>query len=178
MLVAERTFDDYFRDCYPGLVAFGASMSGDREVARELAQETMLRAHRRWDELQEYDHPAAWSRRVMSNLLIDRFRSNRAERSAHDRVDVPLVADIDGVAMRGDGDTPVRSAGGAVERWAELISPLTARQRVIATMYYAEDESVAAIAAALDMSTGAVKSALFKIRRRLRRSIGEEATDG
>ena len=35
-------------------------LSGDHGTADDLAQETMLRAHARWDELARYDTPAAW----------------------------------------------------------------------------------------------------------------------
>lgn len=177
--MVERSYDEYFRECYPQLVALGAAMCGDRELARELAQETMIRAHHRWDEIQHYEHPRAWSKRVMTNLLIDQHRSRTAERSAIGRLPTTAVADLDGSALQGDtGDDPPRSGTGAVERWATLLEPLTVNQRAIATLYYAEDHSIASIADELGMTTGAVKAALFKIRRRLRRSLGQEMSDG
>ena len=70
----EAGFDDLFRHHYARLVGLGVAMSGDHEVARELAQETMLRAHDRWDELADFQQPGAWLRRVMTNLLIDHHR--------------------------------------------------------------------------------------------------------
>ena len=147
-------FDELFREEYPKLVALGVSMSGDRETARELAQETMIRAHDHWDRLESYEAPQAWLRRVMSNLLIDHHRSRAAERVAVDRLRRRPAA--------GD-EIPLPS------RWAELIAPLTPLQRVVATLYYGEDLSVDDVADTLDISAGTVKSTLSKVRRRLRR---------
>ncbi len=158
--VATQSFEDLFRETYPRLVALGISMSGDAEVARDLAQETLLRAHRNWDDVSTYDAPAAWVRRVMSNLLIDHHRSRVAERAAVDR----LARRDDAVAANPEL---------ASEVWGRLLSCLTARQRMIATLYYGEDAAVETIADILDMSPGAVKSALFKIRGRLRTRLDE-----
>lgn len=149
-------FDRLFREEYPKLVALGISVTGDREVARELAQEAMLRAHSNWAMLEGYENPAAWLRRVMSNLLIDHHRSRGTERSALERL-APAVAEATAPAPA----PPERA-------WAELIAPLTPLQRVVATLFYAEDRSVLEIATELDLSPGTVKSTLSKIRRRLR----------
>lgn len=154
-VIPRAGFDALFVEEYPKLVALGASMTGDREIARELAQETMIRAHARWAELERYDEPRAWLRRVMGNLLIDHHRSVVSERSARDRLGAGLASSEDGP--------------GLPSRWAELVGPLTARQRLVATLYYAEDLSVAEIAVILGVSTGNVKSTLSKARDRLRR---------
>ena len=52
-------------------------MTGRRDVATDLAQETLLRAHQRWADVATFDAPAAWCRKVMVNLLIDHHRSAR-----------------------------------------------------------------------------------------------------
>lgn len=156
---AELSFEQLFVDEYPKLVALGLATSGDLELARDLAQETMIRAHARWDELHDYDSPAAWLRRVMSNLLIDHHRSATARRAAMQR----LAAD-GSAGTGGEPPTP----------WADLVAPLTTHQRIVATLYYAEDRAVDDIAEILGISSGTVKSTLAKIRRRLLREDREE----
>lgn len=165
--VTTTDFEACFRAEYPRLVALGVSMTRNREVARELAQETMLRAHDRWDEVGTYDSPAAWLRRVMANLLIDHHRSRDAERRATDRL------------------RPVAEAPPADDRlgedWATLIEPLPPQQRVIVSLYYGEDRSVDDIADTLEIAVGTVKSALAKARARLSDVLddpGGEPTDG
>lgn len=160
MQVVNVGFEELFLDEYPKLVALGVSMSLDREIARELAQETMIRAHNRWDELESYDEPRAWLRRVMSNLLIDHHRSRTAERSAVKRLERSTSLEKDGPF--------------GPSRWAELVAPLTPQQRIVATFYYADDLSVNEIARTLDISQGTVESTLSKVRRRLRQETGAD----
>ncbi len=147
-------FDELFVEEYPKLVALGMSVTGDREVACDLAQETMLRAYQRWDEIAGYDVPAAWLRRVMSNLLIDHHRSTASERRSIERLAAPTAP-----AMVEPGFT----------EWGELMAVLTPHQRLVATLFYADDLSVSQIADTIGISTGGVKSTLSKLRRRLRR---------
>lgn len=166
--MAEQGFDELFRVHYGRLVAIGVAMSGDREVARELAQETMLRAHDRWGDLVEFDQPGAWLRRVMANLLIDHHRRRTAERSALVRVagTGPTVLD----------DIADASASAAV--WTALIESLPVQQRAIITLHYGDDRSVAEVADMLDISPGTVKSALSKTRRKLHDIVTERADHG
>ncbi|MDO8363661.1 MAG: sigma-70 family RNA polymerase sigma factor [Actinomycetota bacterium] len=155
-----QEFDDLFRAQYPRLVALGAAMTGSTEIARELAQETMLRAHARWHDLAGFDQPEAWLRRVMTNLLVDEHRTRTAERAAFGRVALPAPV---------SSTTPADSAD--LIAWREMIAPLPARQRAIIALHYGDDCSVDDIARMLAISTGTVKSALFKARQRLHSSI-------
>ena len=157
-MATTHDFETMFREVFPRLVSLGTLKTGRVDVARELAQETMLRAHTRWDELAAYDAPAAWCHTVMSNLLVDHHRSQASERRAVDR--------LSGRAEAGDG-----AATPALDRWNELVAPLPDRQRAIVTLYYADDLSVGQIATLLGMTRGAVKAALFKARHTLRRHL-------
>ena len=68
-------YEEVFRDVFPRLVSLGVLKTGRVDSARDLAQETMLRAHTRWDELATYDAPAGGADTVMTNLLVDHHRS-------------------------------------------------------------------------------------------------------
>ena len=157
-MAVTHDFEMVFRDVFPRLVSLGTLKTGRVDVARDLAQETMLRAHARWGELAAYDSPAAWCHTVMSNLLVDHHRSAASERRAVDR-------------LSGRPDPGDISATPALDRWNELVAPLPDRQRAIVTLYYADDLSVGQIATLLGMTRGAVKAALFKARRTLRRHL-------
>lgn len=154
MIVTEVSFEECFREHYPRLVAIGIAMTGSRETARELAQETFVRLHDHWDTVGGYDKPGAWLRRVMSNLLIDEYRSQASERRAVDR--------LAGSAATHTEPTEVG------DEWSDLVAELPPRQRLIVTLYYGEDRSVADIADTLDISPNSVKSALSKARDTLR----------
>ncbi len=163
-MAVETEFETLFRDVFPRLVSLGALKTGRVDVASDLAQETMVRAHARWDELSTYDSPAAWCRTVMVNLLIDHHRSRAAEQRAVDRL--------------AGSPEPASPPHPALDQWTELVAPLPEQQRTIVTLYYADDLTVGQIAQLLDTSRGAIKAALFKARRTLRRRLDEETRDG
>lgn len=162
-MTVDSDFDTLFRELFPRLVSLGALKTGRVDVARELAQETMTRAHARWNELATYDAPEAWCRTVMTNLLIDHHRTTTAERRAVERLSDNA---------RPSTDTP------SLDGWNELVAPLPDRQRLIVTLYYADDLSVGQIAQLTDISRGAVKASLFKARRTLERRLAEEVRHG
>ena len=150
----DHDFDDMFRAHYPRLVGLGVAMTGSNETARDLAQETMLRAHQRWVEVSQYDQVGAWLKRVMVNLLIDQHRKQRAEGTAYTRLDRPRLCSTDPSVTD-------------LVTWAELIAPLSTRQRAVVALRYGDDLSVEQIAEILHISTGTVKSSLSRARDRI-----------
>lgn len=163
--MTEGEYDDFFRDAYPKLVALGLAMSTPRQIAQDLAQETMLRAYAHRDRLAGLDSPYGWCRRVMSNLLIDQHRSGSAERRAMGRLARNVV-----VASHLDTESPTADIDGV---WAHLVEPLSEQQRCVATLYYAEDRSVAEIADDLGWSVGSVKTTLARVRRKVSRRLSD-----
>jgi RNA polymerase sigma factor (sigma-70 family) len=146
-------FEAFFEAQFPRLVALGTALSGSREIARELAQETMLRAYGHWNDVGQFDRPDAWLRKVMTNLLIDHHRSRTAERVAIGRLSQPVVAESE------------------VGDWESLVAGLPLRQRIIVTLFYGEDRSIEEISQLLEVSPGTVKAALSRARRRLLRVL-------
>jgi RNA polymerase sigma-70 factor (ECF subfamily) len=161
--VTDGEYDEFFRDAYPRLVAFGLAMSTPRQVAQDLAQETLIRAYERRDRLVELEAPYGWCRRVMSNLLIDQHRRTTAEQTAIGRLAHRSTIDRGG----NGGSGPVE----ATDAWADMVAPLTGRQRCVATLFYADDRSVADIADDLGLSVGSVKTTLARIRRKVARHL-------
>lgn len=152
------SFEQCFRDEFAGLVAFGVSMTGQPETAKELAQETFVRAHRNWSVVGDYEQPVGWLRRTMSNLLVDHHRAATAERRRTERQYPPHQPGTEHIVT-------------ADIRWAELLAVLPLRQRAIVSLCYAHDVAVVDIAEQLDIAENTVKSALAKARHRLRRHL-------
>jgi RNA polymerase sigma-70 factor (ECF subfamily) len=153
-------FDPFFREWFPRLVSLGATMTGRPDVARDVAQEALLRAHRHWDEVGAYAAPGAWVRKVAVNLLLDHLRSAGRERTAVERL---------------GNRTQVAADEPALDRWSELVAGLPDAQRAIVTLFYADDQPVEAIAGLLGIAPGTVKAQLFKARERLRDQLGDES---
>ena len=95
---------------------------------------------------------AAWITVVAANRSRDRQRRRNAEARALARVGLPPDVEIPRFF-----DADLRAA----------IEALPRRQRQICILHYVLDESVESIAARLAVSTGAVKTHLFRGRRAL-----------
>ena len=153
------SFEDLFRVQYPHLVAVGLAVVGSVEVARDLAQETMARAHANWETVANIDVPEAWLRRVMNNLLVDHLRRREAERGALERL-----------ARRPGPNTTVVGES----RLAEMLVVLPERQRLVVALTYVGDLSVVDVAAALGIAPGTVKASLWKARRTLEKHLTKQ----
>lgn len=60
-------FEDFYREFTPILVAFLMAQGASQSLAADVAQETMLKAWRRWTAI---EHPRAWTRTAASRTLI------------------------------------------------------------------------------------------------------------
>jgi len=96
---------------------------------------------------------AAWLTVVAVNKQRDRRRRTLAEGRALARFGLPAETAVELASL----DADMRAALGA----------LPTRQREICVLHYVLDESVATIAGRLDVSSGAVKTHLFRGRRAL-----------
>lgn len=152
-------FEQFFLAEHTKLVAIALGWTGDRDAAREVAQEAMVRAHREWHRVSTLDRPGAWARRVLINLLIDRRRRERRERDLVERLGPPSA--IDGPAAQ---DT----------RWWEAVRALPDRQRAAITLHYLEDLPIAEVAGILEIAPGTVKSTLSQARDNLRAALAPE----
>lgn len=132
-----RSFDDRF-DALAALayrVAF--RLTGDRDLAEDLAQEALARAFQRWRKIEGYDE--AWTVRVTTNLVIGRWR--RRDDVAN-RIENGAAADL-GVAERLDLIRALRE--------------LPRRQREVVALRYLGDLSERQVATQLGCSPGTVK---------------------
>jgi RNA polymerase sigma-70 factor, ECF subfamily len=73
------TFDDFFYKQRRSLLAHAYVLTGNADDAQDLVQEVLLRVWQKWDEVSKLDSPAAWSRTVLNNLVIGRWRRARVE---------------------------------------------------------------------------------------------------
>ena len=152
-------FEQFVTHSGDGLFRLAVLLSADVWGGEDLYQETLQRVAARWEEI---DNPSAWSRRVMHNLAVDRFRARRARPAE--------VADPSGGAR-----LPDARAGDPMEA-AELrsvllpaLADLSDLQRSVVALRYLEDRSEAEVAELLGVAVGTVKSSTSRAVARLRR---------
>jgi RNA polymerase sigma factor (sigma-70 family) len=137
---------------YRAVVAAVARLTGDHVGAADAVQDAVL-ALLENPPLRPVDNLAAWITVVATNRARDRQRRRLAEGRALDRLS-PIPAVVD------DYRSMDRDVVAAIES-------LPLRQRQICILHYVLDESIESIAARLAVSSGAVKTHLFRGRRAL-----------
>ena len=150
--VAPEDFEIFFRREHPRLLTLAVALIGDREVARELVQESLLRAFNSWPKVARLERPGGWTRRVLVNLCVDLHRRRGRERRALER-SVPALASE-------SPDLPSAMFWESVRRLPRL-------QRSVVAMHYVDDMSVMEVAEVLGVSSGSVKTSLSRARASL-----------
>ena len=149
-LVHRELFDGFYTREYPGLVALAHVLTGSRAAAEDVAQEAMLAAYRRWDEVGELEFPAAWVRQACAHLATSFTRRRLVEARALLR-------------LRGRRSEVAEMDEGAVLFWSE-VRRLPRRQAQCLALFYVYGCSVAETAQVLDCSESSVKTHLTRAR--------------
>jgi RNA polymerase sigma-70 factor (sigma-E family) len=160
---ASAEFHDFFERHYAELARLAHLLTGEKDVADDLAADALVALWQRWDRLRAAQHPAAYARARLATLARERIRSTVRERR---RVALfwsrsPEQADGPDVA----GVLDVRAA----------LTRLPFRKRACVILRHALDLSEKDTAAALGISVGTVKSQTSKGMAELERILGAEA---
>ena len=151
--LARQSFEDVYRDARPGLIRLAYLIVGSRAVAEELVQESFLRLHQRFAEV---DNPMGYLRVALVRLCTtaNRRRAMEAERLQR--------ATERGASAEHDVD----------ETWA-VVQRLRPERRVVLVLRYYEDLPHEEIARLLGCPTVTVRTrvrrALADLRKELER---------
>ena len=143
-------FEDVYRREYPGLVAVATALTGDLRDGEDAVQDTMVRAFVRWGDVSRLDRPGAWCHRVLLNACRSRWRRKRTEQRFWSR------------ARRDDHSVPEPSAD-VMAFWA-LVRELPSRPRMVVTLHFAGERTMAEIASILKVPEGTVRSDIARAR--------------
>jgi RNA polymerase sigma-70 factor (ECF subfamily) len=94
-VAADIELEVFCREQWGRLVGSLQLYVGDRELAEELAQETLVRAVQHWEDVAQADSPSAWAHRVAFNLAKSQFRRRLAQRRARSRAGVIALPEPD-----------------------------------------------------------------------------------
>ena len=139
-------------------------LCGDRDRAEDAVAEAFVRVYRQMRRGDVRD-PRAYVRRAVVNEVNSRFRRLAVERRE--------------AAKRSGDDRGARAADEAVADTDEMFAALrqlSDRQRTVIVLRFYEDLPEKAIAEAMGISVGTVKSTLHRGMERLRALLGEEVS--
>lgn len=159
----DQAFAAFFDAEAARLQRFATFMSGDPELAADLAQEAFARTLRAWSRIENAD-PAGYARRVVVNAVRDVHRRNRVRR------------------LRPLGSLPASAPSGesaSVERLSmiELLKTLSPVRRAVVVLRYYEDMTERQISDLLDRPLGTVKSDLHRALDALRPLVSRDSMD-
>jgi RNA polymerase sigma factor (sigma-70 family) len=152
----DAEFDVFYRQHFSRAVALAHAMAG-RRAAEEIAQESLLAAYRRWDELEA---PERWLWRVIANRSRSVLRRSYAEAKA-----LSLLG--------GENASQVELAAPVEEFWA-AVRALPRRQAQVVALVSVEELSASEIAEVLGCSEATVRVHLHRARKRLAEEFGAE----
>ena len=152
-------FDAVYRFEYPGLIAVASALTGDRDGAQDLVQDTMVKAFIRWDRVCHLDRPGAWCHHVLVNACRSRLRRRATEWRYLSRL------------RRGEPTCPEPSAD-TVAFWT-VVRTLPSRPRAVVALYFGADLSSVQVAEVLGVPEGTVRSDLAAARRLVMNAFGE-----
>jgi RNA polymerase sigma-70 factor, ECF subfamily len=152
------SFEDLYRREYPNLVAVARALTGDRHDGEDLVQDTMVKAFVHWDRVRLYQKPGSWCLRVLTHACRDHWRRRRTRTRFLDR----------------QRRVEPSSEGPGVEFVAfwQAVRRLPQRPRLVVTLYYAGDRSIAEVAELVKVPEGTVKSDLARARVVLMSELG------
>jgi RNA polymerase sigma factor (sigma-70 family) len=149
------TFDDRFDRLATVAYRVAFRLLGEREDARDVAQEALARAYARWRTVAGYDE--AWVARVATNLAIGRWRKRRPTVPIDDR-HAAAVADPAGLALER-------------HRLVQSLRRLPPRQREVVALRYLADQPEREVARLLKTTVGSVKQHAHRAMARLRAEL-------
>lgn len=148
-----RDYEEFLREQAPHLARYAGVLTADHDLAKDLVQEAMVKAHGRWRSIGSLDRPDLYVRRMITNDYIS-FRRRWATRSI---TTVANVLDNRHTQLPDHADLLVDRALVRV-----LLDTLPRRQRAVVVLRFYEQFSHAEIAEILDCSEGTVRSHLSR----------------
>jgi RNA polymerase sigma-70 factor (ECF subfamily) len=155
-----RAFDLMVPEFRDRVFRLSYSILRERAAAEDATQETLVRV---WKALPGFDGRAAlgtWIYAIARNTCLMELRKRRPTVSFDDP-DSTEAQHAAALVATGPAEDPER------DNLLRLLETLPANQQQAVRLFYLEDRSYDAVAAALGMPLGTVKNLLFRARKRL-----------
>ncbi len=167
-------FESLFHRHQDRIYTLALAIAGNPSDAKDVVQETFVRAYKKLGSLRGDRGVLAYLRRTATNAAIDVIRARRSDR------EVSLESFADGGESIAD---PANGADRFVEAMSdsnslmEALLSLPDDQRFVVVLHHLEGARVSEIAKILGVPTGTVKSRLGRGRESLRRRMFSEGAE-
>lgn len=162
------TFDDFLAAELAGLSRYATVLTGDPQRAHDVLADALIGAQSRWDRIGVMDHPRAYIRRMVTTTFLSEQRRWSVRHIRPTRTgELPEVAVPDPTDAVTDR-----------EELAGLLAGLPPRQRAAVVLRFYLGLDNAAIASELDISAGAVRTAISRGLAALRIAVDDSSGAG
>ena len=166
---SEAAFRAFYDDALPRVYGYLVSRChGDRALAEELTQTTMIEAVRRHHSYDGRADPVTWLIAIARHKLVDHFRAAARDERRQIRMAV--------TELRLDRDTETWRTADEREVLVGALGRLAPAHQAVLVLHYADGLPVREVARAIGRSEGATESLLTRAREALR-AVYEEAGD-
>jgi RNA polymerase sigma-70 factor (sigma-E family) len=152
------TYDEFVAARLQPLLRYAVMLTGDRHLAEDLVQETMVRAQLKWRRVAAADVPELYVKRMLTNAYVDARRGSWLRR-------VVLRADQD--ERDGVMADPAEQTVSRDYLWRLLVD-LPPRQRAALVLRYYEGLADNDIAEVLGCAVGTVRASVSRALATLR----------
>lgn len=169
----EAAFEELVRRHQGRVYAVAYRVTGNREDARDVAQEALLKAYRKIHTWQPTAGFAPWLYRLTTNQAIDSVR--RRKRRQHEPLDEAALHRAEQGALDRaslDAERLVR-AGEIDDRLRAALDVLSPAQRTVFELRHFEGYQLAEIAPVLGCTVGSVKVHMFRALKKLQKELGD-----
>lgn len=149
------------------ILGFAIGLVGRRSIAEELVQETFVRLHQVWEQV---EHPRAWLYRSLRNLAANHLRDRKEETELNEETDTDLGAEPLPAAVLGRME--------AVGTMHLLMADMDEQDRNLIRLKYEEGLKYREISERTGLSVGNVGYRLHHLLKELAAGLRQAGIEG
>ena len=166
----EHPLDDFraiFEEHGVRLFRLAFRITGHRQDAEDVVQETFVRAHRNRARFDTRSELGSWLHRIATNVAIDVLRKRRRQRThAQDSLDAHVDLSI------AEPDPEHRARGREIERMIrQALGLLSEKEKTAFVLRHLEGLSIEEIGRVTGTGTNTTKNLIFRAVRKIRREL-------
>lgn len=147
-------------------------LTGNRDDAEDIVQETFLRAYRGLNQFDERAVFTSWLYRIATNYALDLLRAKKSKPAVS--LSAPASDEqsaTDWLAATTPGPERIAFSGQLQERIAAALDQLTPHERTAFTLRHFEGHTTEEIGDALKIGANAAKQVVFRAVQKMRRAL-------
>ncbi len=172
----QEIFDKEFMPNINAMYNFAYRLTLERDDAKDLLQDTYLKAFRFIDSFQKGTNAKAWLFRILKNSFINDYRKKSKEPSKVDYQEVEAYYNSEEVDRQITPDLRVESLGNMIgDEISNALNSLDVDFRTVIILCDLEGFKYEEMAKILDIPIGTVRSRLHRARNLLKEKLSEYA---